>query len=603
MSKQYSAVLIAIAFGAAISLSNHAQAAIVDIVGGSLLNGDFNDDSLGTGPGGAFEQTFAQTLNWQNIGTGGQSARATRNNNPRVDGTRNALVDDGSLRVFGLDTGYSILDGDIFNLGYQWRDANNWNDSLDQLAVTLFTTNDDTIGGARSVLTQSLSGLSTLNATFEQFEANGVYTATPSDAGKTLFVELNGLNGGMAGDPEGVTRVDNFFLSVGEPDLPPGPSPSSPLTGLNLFSDSFDRANTSGLDLDSSIAGISSSVFTPVVGQVYNEFDSTGGSGIEARVSGSKMELAVGSGQTYAGINHNFVNPEIVAGGGFAVEAIVDPKTGSNGDATSRYAAIGVGLDLNDSSASSGLNDGILAPDPMAENDDVQIIEQSALAFVVYDDGMYSFFDSFAETDGAGQSNPAPSDANSDIFGDAEYESESVDGRQDFLSQVGQVIDGEYKVRLEYEVQSFDDGDVVVLSAYIQDVKVDLDTTDGIEANPEDRDSYTFTWDGASQNYIAFEGRAQTATSIDALMIETLNLPGDYNLDGTVDAADYTVWRDGLSPIDSVEGYNIWRDNFGATVGAATASAQAVPEPHASLLLAAFSLSAYAVRRAGRHAS
>jgi hypothetical protein len=55
-------------------------------------------------------------------------------------------------------------------------------------------------------------------------------------------------------------------------------------------------------------------------------------------------------------------------------------------------------------------------------------------------------------------------------------------------------------------------------------------------------------------------------------------LPGDYNGDGKVDAADYVVWRktDG-----SPGGYNAWRSNFGmsaagASIGLSTAS---VPEP------------------------
>jgi hypothetical protein len=57
-------------------------------------------------------------------------------------------------------------------------------------------------------------------------------------------------------------------------------------------------------------------------------------------------------------------------------------------------------------------------------------------------------------------------------------------------------------------------------------------------------------------------------------------LPGDYNQNGAVDAADYVVWRknDG-----SQNGYNTWRTNFGATwsgsgMGAIT-STSAVPEP------------------------
>ncbi len=78
-------------------------------------------------------------------------------------------------------------------------------------------------------------------------------------------------------------------------------------------------------------------------------------------------------------------------------------------------------------------------------------------------------------------------------------------------------------------------------------------------------------------------------------------LSGDYNNDGIVDTADYTVWRDNLGaapgtlpndPDGGVIGaaqYNTWRDRFGLTF--ATSLSQTVPEPHALLLLA-FSLAA-----------
>lgn len=70
-------------------------------------------------------------------------------------------------------------------------------------------------------------------------------------------------------------------------------------------------------------------------------------------------------------------------------------------------------------------------------------------------------------------------------------------------------------------------------------------------------------------------------------------LVGDYNNDGTVDAADYTVWRDGGSPDSSQAGYDAWANNYGAT-----ASAVAVPEPTA-VLLAALAMGAFAARRQG----
>jgi hypothetical protein len=67
------------------------------------------------------------------------------------------------------------------------------------------------------------------------------------------------------------------------------------------------------------------------------------------------------------------------------------------------------------------------------------------------------------------------------------------------------------------------------------------------------------------------------------LRLVEAGLPGDYNLNRAVDAADYVVWRksDGTQ-----QGYDTWRANFGRTAGTgAGASANiAVPEP-ATLVL------------------
>jgi hypothetical protein len=65
----------------------------------------------------------------------------------------------------------------------------------------------------------------------------------------------------------------------------------------------------------------------------------------------------------------------------------------------------------------------------------------------------------------------------------------------------------------------------------------------------------------------------------------TLGLSGDLNHDGSVDAADYTVWADGdRNPAD----YTAWRANFGASLDG-IGSAAATPEPGA-LGLAMFAL-------------
>ena len=77
-------------------------------------------------------------------------------------------------------------------------------------------------------------------------------------------------------------------------------------------------------------------------------------------------------------------------------------------------------------------------------------------------------------------------------------------------------------------------------------------------------------------SFIATTGSGGTF-SIEALAV----LDGDYNGDGTVDAADYTVWRDNPAANGGDGGYLVWANNYGATAGSAGA---AVPEPTSVLL-------------------
>jgi hypothetical protein len=77
------------------------------------------------------------------------------------------------------------------------------------------------------------------------------------------------------------------------------------------------------------------------------------------------------------------------------------------------------------------------------------------------------------------------------------------------------------------------------------------------------------------------------------------DLPGDFNDDGVVNAADYVVWRrnDGSAP-----GYEEWRTNFGRTSGSAAQVVGSVPEPATLTLLLATLLSLSPRRRELRHA-
>jgi hypothetical protein len=78
----------------------------------------------------------------------------------------------------------------------------------------------------------------------------------------------------------------------------------------------------------------------------------------------------------------------------------------------------------------------------------------------------------------------------------------------------------------------------------------------------------------------------------DANFIASFDLPaeiaGDFNSSGTVDAADYTVWRDGLGGVYGPGDYGTWKANFGMTSGGAGALAiggTAVPEPAVAVLV------------------
>ncbi len=93
------------------------------------------------------------------------------------------------------------------------------------------------------------------------------------------------------------------------------------------------------------------------------------------------------------------------------------------------------------------------------------------------------------------------------------------------------------------------------------------------------------------------------AISLDASPIVT----GDFNLDSIVDAADYTVWRDGLGSNFTPADYDVWKSRFGQTTGAGGGSAgvlpfsASVPEPAAmAILLLAFAAAGIAGLRLPR---
>jgi hypothetical protein len=117
-----------------------------------------------------------------------------------------------------------------------------------------------------------------------------------------------------------------------------------------------------------------------------------------------------------------------------------------------------------------------------------------------------------------------------------------------------------------------------------------------------------------SYDYVAFRNTADYDYAIDDFKVEVLGsnagVPGDYNNDGTVNAADYVLWRKGTGPLAnevadvgtiSAADYTEWRARFGnpsAGSGASLAGG-AVPEPATvwMLLMGAFAWKGSARRR------
>jgi hypothetical protein len=87
------------------------------------------------------------------------------------------------------------------------------------------------------------------------------------------------------------------------------------------------------------------------------------------------------------------------------------------------------------------------------------------------------------------------------------------------------------------------------------------------------------------------------AIDVGAYEFGLITLDGDFNLDGIVDAADYTVWRDGLDVGFTPDQYALWKAHYGdSQPGPAAGSAAAVPDPATAAILMAIGLAAALLR-------
>jgi hypothetical protein len=116
----------------------------------------------------------------------------------------------------------------------------------------------------------------------------------------------------------------------------------------------------------------------------------------------------------------------------------------------------------------------------------------------------------------------------------------------------------------------------------------------------------SFTFGGVNYN-VPFNGNAPDLGAYET-GVAAPTLPGDYNGDDVVDAADYVAWRDAMGTtltlvndetpgsVDDTD-YDVWKSNFGQTLtGGGSLGSNAVPEP-ASIAMLLIATSIYAARR------
>lgn len=127
-----------------------------------------------------------------------------------------------------------------------------------------------------------------------------------------------------------------------------------------------------------------------------------------------------------------------------------------------------------------------------------------------------------------------------------------------------------------------DDGAVAVMILNTGTTAADIDVSINGATLSESGTRYSTAGAGITTTPIADLGNSFTVTGMPGrtnylfVIPVDVSLPGDFNDDGIVDAADYTVWRD---TIGTPEKYAEWKQHFGQP-GAGSASAS-VPEPGA----------------------
>ncbi len=432
--------------------------------------------------------------------------------------------------------------------------------------------------------------------------------------GESFDLELFIRNAANVGSPNGADELDYVFTTTG--DLFGGGS------GVRL---ALDPSDTRSISLDTSTAGLKSGtivvsttsqgaanpeIFIPISYQVGG-----GGGGISEAVIARAVFPAVADDLNVVGFQF---------AGGFTTE---DVDTSSGG-------TLPVGSDAR--TLRFGSAGDMFGVEDRADNPPFTIVDDSAGIGITDTLGIVrtNDFDNFfgvVDIENSDSTGPLSAEWSFDIsaavggltlsidlaaMGDFESENDSflfetsIDG-SNFTSAFAIAIDedGSQTYNLEGGATPSLDDPVVVngttLSNTFQTFSKSLAGAGDVLTL-----RFTSTADGASEAFafrnILIEG-----------LVESGGLTGDYNGDGTVDLADYAVWRDSLgtvvdagtgadgsgnSEVDAAD-YTVWKENFRLTNGSTATTLASVPEPQTLLTVVVFLSCFLACRRPGNMAA
>ena len=213
-----------------------AQAQILIDFSDGVADGDHDVEILA----GSFDtQTTAAPSPWQAIGPGIEQFAASLASS--VGSANNYVVDwdaGQNARSLAVDTGYTIVGGETYNMGFMWRDAWAWT-TAETVNLTLYYTDDNTITGVATDIVTLNSGPETVDSTWETETATGLSGA--GGVGKTLFVRID-QSTTRSGLASNYARFDNVFLEIASIVEKPIYSASVATTG-GEFNASYPASN------------------------------------------------------------------------------------------------------------------------------------------------------------------------------------------------------------------------------------------------------------------------------------------------------------------------------------------------------------------------